>query len=253
MKVFKDYANYYDLFYEHKDYAKEVDYINRIIKKNNPEAKKILDLGCGTGKHLLHFAKSGYDTYGVDKSKTMLSVARKNCLTDKNLNIRLINGDIRDIELNQNFDVIVSLFHVLSYQITNSDIKSTFNVVKNYLSLNGLFIFDCWYGPAVLNLKPLVRINRFSSDGKRIIRITEPVTNYDTNVVEVNYQILVIDDITNKIEEINEKHKMRYFFIPEIELFLGEDFKIISVEEFLTGKKPSVNTWGVCFILKRIK
>ncbi|MGZ8883285.1 MAG: class I SAM-dependent DNA methyltransferase, partial [Nitrososphaeraceae archaeon] len=191
MKIFKDYANFYDLFYEHKDYAKEVDYINRIIKKNNPEAKKILDLGCGTGKHLLHFAKRGYDTYGVDKSKTMLSIANKNCQMDKNLNIKLINGDIRNIELSQNFDVVVSLFHVLSYQITNSDLKSTFDVVKKYLSLNGLFIFDCWYGPAVLNLKPLVRVNRFSSDGKRIIRITEPVTDYNTNVVEVNYQIFI--------------------------------------------------------------
>jgi hypothetical protein len=59
--------------------------------------------------------------------------------------------------------------------------------------------------------------------------------------------------MTSKTEEINEKHKMRYFFIPEIELFLGEDFKIILAEEFLTGKKPGVNTWGVCFVLKRIK
>ncbi len=253
MKVFKDYANYYDLFYEHKDYAGEVEYINRIIKKNNPGAKKILDLGCGTGKHLLHFAKNGYDTCGVDRSKKMLSVAGKNCLNCKGSNIKLINGDIRNIELNEKFDVVVSLFHVLSYQITNSDIKSTFDVVKNCLSSNGLFIFDCWYGPAVLNLKPLVRVNRFSSNGKRIIRISEPATNYDTNVVEVNYQILVIDDITNKIEEIDEKHEMRYFFIPEIESFSGKDFKIISVEEFLTGKKPSINSWGICFVLKRIK
>ena len=72
-------------------------------------------------------------------------------------------------------------------------------------------------------------------------------------MVEVSYQILVIDGKTNKIEEINEKHEMRYFFIPEIESFSGEDFKIISVEEFLTGKKPSINSWGVCFVLKRIK
>jgi SAM-dependent methyltransferase len=253
MKVFKDYANYYDLFYEHKDYAKEVDYINRIIKKNNSEAKKILDLGCGTGRHLLHFAKYGYNIHGVDQSKTMLSIAKKNCQIDKNSNIKLINGDIRNIELSQKFDVVVSLFHVLSYQITNSDLRSTFDVVKKCLSLNGLFIFDCWYGPAVLNLKPLVRVSRFSSNGKRIIRITEPVTNYSTNIVEVNYQILIIDDKTNKTEEISEKHKMRYFFIPEIELFSGKDFKIIFVEEFLTGKEPSVNTWGVCFVLKRIK
>ena len=51
MSVFKDYSNYYDLLYSDKDYEAEADYIDHLIQKNNPGAKTILNLGCGTGKH----------------------------------------------------------------------------------------------------------------------------------------------------------------------------------------------------------
>ena len=49
MKVFGNYGQYYNLIYEDKDYASEVDYIESLIRKNAPHARTILDLGCGTG------------------------------------------------------------------------------------------------------------------------------------------------------------------------------------------------------------
>ncbi|MEZ4822943.1 MAG: hypothetical protein R2942_11180 [Ignavibacteria bacterium] len=42
---------YYDLLYKSKNYKKETDYILKFIRKYKPDAKSILDLGCGTGRH----------------------------------------------------------------------------------------------------------------------------------------------------------------------------------------------------------
>jgi len=48
-KVFDAYSHYYDLLYRDKNYKAETDYICKNINELNPEAKSLLDLGCGTG------------------------------------------------------------------------------------------------------------------------------------------------------------------------------------------------------------
>jgi predicted TPR repeat methyltransferase len=48
-KVFNAFAKYYDLLYKEKDYTVEVDYIEKIIKNSRRDAKRILNIGSGTG------------------------------------------------------------------------------------------------------------------------------------------------------------------------------------------------------------
>ena len=60
MKVFSDYAQYYDLINQQKDYKQEVDYIISILNKFGPNAKHLLELGCGTGLHAINLAEKGY-------------------------------------------------------------------------------------------------------------------------------------------------------------------------------------------------
>jgi predicted TPR repeat methyltransferase len=81
MSVFdKYYAQFYDMLYKDKDYESESNYIISLIKKYNPEANSILDLGCGTGRHAELFSNKGFIVLGVDQSKYMLNEAmnRKN-------------------------------------------------------------------------------------------------------------------------------------------------------------------------------
>ena len=49
---FLNYAQYYDIFYQNKDYAAEADFVARVIKQHRPGAETLLDIGCGTGRHL---------------------------------------------------------------------------------------------------------------------------------------------------------------------------------------------------------
>ena len=78
MKQFGDlYSKYYDLLYEDKNYSGEVEYIDFLIKKNCQNAKTLLDMGCGTGKHAELLCEKGYKVHGIDLSQDMLKIANK--------------------------------------------------------------------------------------------------------------------------------------------------------------------------------
>ena len=247
--IFNEYASYYDLLYNDKNYKKEVDYINKIIKTNfNDKKIRILDIGCGTGLHANLLSSYGHEVVGIDLSEEMINLANKN----KTTNTKFYVADATNFKIDHKFDLILSLFHVFSYQNTNDKIQNYLTSIYNHLNYNGLFIFDFWYGPAVLNIKPSNKIKRLKNNNFTITRIAESITKPRENTVVINYELIIINEI-NTITTIHEKHIMRYFFEPEVDFYLTTlNFKIDKFEEWITSKTPSENTWGVCCICQKI-
>lgn len=256
MKVFSDYAQYYDLLNQQKDYKQEVDYITSLIDEYAPSANNLLDLGCGTGLHAIYLAKKGYCVSGVDQSQDMINVAMGRLKSLPSSFSNLVDfciGDIRTHSTIKSIDVILSLFHVISYQITNNDIIKSFSTVSKHLKSGGIFIFDCWYGPGVLSDKPYNRNKKFENDELIIDRKSTPKTYPERNQVDVHFDIKITNKQTGNSENIQETHKMRYLFNPEIEHFLKmNDLKLIHSEEWISGNKPDFNSWYVTFICERI-
>lgn len=246
-KVFDAYAEYYDLLYSDKDYAGEANYIHELIQQFAPKAKSILELGSGTGKHALLLAEKGYTVHGVERSDTMLAQAA--ALAAKDSRLTFTSGDLREARVGKRFDVVMSLFHVISYQASNHDLKAAFATVKEHLNPGGIVIFDCWYGPAVLTERPAVRVKRVSNDVIDVTRLVEPVLYPNENRVEVNYQVFIRNKKTDQVQEVRETHQMRYLFTPEIELLMAQaGCKVIAAQEWMTGKTPGCGTWGICFV-----
>ena len=254
MKEFKKYAQYYDLLYRDKDYSAEASYIHSLLQSHGSGISSLLELGCGTGKHALLLAEAGYDVHGVDASKSMLAEAnsRLNELSgDQAKKLSFCYGDIRDYRANLTFDAVISLFHVVSYQTKNADLRATFNTVKSHLNPGGIFVFDFWYGPAVLNDRPVTRIKRLENDVMHLTRIAEPEMFPNENRVAVDYEIFIRDKVSGDIERINETHSMRYLFAPEVDLLLREHgMQPIHSEEWMTGKPIGSDSWGACFVAR---
>ncbi len=253
MSIFGTYAQYYNLLYKDKDYAAEADYVHNLIARYRPEGKSLLDLGCGTGRHDILLAKKGYRITGVDMSDKMLAVANSQlaALSPDLYSPDFVHGDIRTVRLGKTFDIVTSLFHVISYQVSNEYLLATFETVKMHLRPGGIFIFDCWYGPAVLTDRPVVRIKRLEDQEISVTRIAEPVMHPNKNLVDVNYHIFVRDQATGDVKELQETHRMRYLFRPEIEFLLSETgMKVIEASEWMTAKEPGFDTWGVCFVVE---
>jgi len=245
--VFDFYSNYYDLFYNDKDYSKEVKYINSLLNQYGIMGNKILEFGSGTGKHGRLLSKNGYSVLGIERSEKMAQKAN-----EKGGFLSKV-GDIRSLNISDSFNAVLALFHVMSYQITNDDIIAVFKNAAKHLEPKGLFIFDVWYTPAVFFLKPEIRIKRMKNDNIEAVRIAEPDIIDDKNQIDVNYTIFVREKGNKQYEELSETHSMRHFTISEIDYLASYvGFKRVVAEEFLTGKNPSKESWGVCFILKKI-
>jgi len=252
MKNFYNYAKYYDQMYQDKSYLDEVNFIKEIFSTRENRVNTILDLGCGTGTHLNLLAEEGFSVTGVDLANEMIDQAKVKA-SKGNLAINFLVGDLRTIRLGIVFDAILSMFAVMSYQTNNSDLISAFVTARQHLNPGGLFIFDAWYGPAVLSQKPETRVKEFVIDNDRVIRIATPETVTIRNIVKVNYSILRVSG--NKIvDEVHEIHSMRYLFVPEVELLAEKSgFIVEKICPFLElGEIPDQNDWNVTWILKAI-
>ncbi len=151
----KSYAEQYDILYEDKDYAAECDLLERVFDKYDRRVQSILDIGCGTGNHSIPLAQRGYQVTGVDLSESMLERARQKAGDG---NPVFVQGDARKVNLHQTFDAVLMMFAVLGYQLSNDDVLAALRTVRQHLKPGGLFVFDVWYGPAVLSIRPGDRV-----------------------------------------------------------------------------------------------
>ena len=253
--VFDAYARYYDLLYRDKDYAAEAKYVASLVRKHAPRAARVLELGCGTGAHAEHLARMGYSVHGVDLSETMLAgaAARKAGLpADLARRLSFGKGDVRTVRTGETYDAVISLFHVMSYQTTNADLAAAFGTAAAHLAPGGLFLFDFWYGPAVLAQVPEERVKRLEDDDIRVTRIAKPAMRANENVVDVNYSVSIEVKASGQMQEVRETHAMRYLFVPEIEQYL-EPGKWAETTTFgWLGHEPlSKEHWSGCALAIR--
>ena len=216
MDNFSKYADYYNLLYKNKDYNNEVEYLLSIINKHSTDYNSLLDLGCGTGNYTFIFEKHGFSNItGIDLSSNMINIANENKVIN-NSNITFIEQNIVSFFTEKKYDVIISMFDVISYLTENSDLIKLFNFIKNGLSEKGIFIFDFWYGPGVLTSLPETRYKIFENENIKVNKASLPKIHYASNLVDVNFEICTLDKKTRKYEEFKELHRMRYFFKNEL-------------------------------------
>lgn len=217
MKVFDAYAAYYDLLYRDKAYGQEAGYVLGLLADHGIERGSLLELGCGTGRHAEHFASLGFEIHGIDFSPTMIDQAQMR-FARANQSARFEVGDIRSVRLQREFDSVVSMFHVFSYQSTNDDLDRAFQTAALHLRRHGALIFDFWHGPGVLTERPAVRVKEMSDDRVELIRIAEPRFLASENCVDVHYRVVLTERSTGMTHRLEETHRMRYLFLPEIRL-----------------------------------
>lgn len=223
MSIFGDYARYYNVLYQNKEYAAETEFILGCLKRYGNMPATLLDLGCGTGRHALEMARRGVSVTGVDMSATitMLEMGRQLQAASPDLPAgvlppQLQEGDARTVRLGKRFDAVTSLFHVMSYQNTEEDALAVMETARQHLKPGGLFLFDFWYGPGVLTDPPTDR-NRIMEDAHtKVCRHAHPVHRVNDNLVDVHYSIELMDKSTEARSSLHEVHKMRYWFLPEL-------------------------------------
>lgn len=112
----------------------------------------ILELGCGTGRVLLHLAQAGYETIGIDKSRSMLSYLQQNLPKELKPLPKLVQSDMSAFRLAIRFPLILLPCNTLS-TLSNSVRKKTIENVARHLVKGGCYSFSI-PNPAALNRLP---------------------------------------------------------------------------------------------------
>lgn len=144
--LFENYAGKYDQESFVQGTLGECDFIEKEISCN--KALKILDIGCGTGRHSIELTRRGYKVIGVDLSDSQLARAREKAM-EAGLNIDFRKQDARNLPFDNEFDLALMLceggFPLMETDEMNFEIlKSASRSLKNggkfiFTTLNGLF------------------------------------------------------------------------------------------------------------------
>jgi len=256
MAAFGAYAQFYDALYQDKDYAAECDFLEQIFTcYAQAPIRTILDLGCGTGGHALPLAQRGYEVTGIDRSERMLVAAQAKTSSMEHSNVPTFQrGDIRDLDLGQTFDAVIAMFAVISYQTTTKDLVAAFRTARRHLALGGLFVFDCWFGPAVLTQRPTDRYKVVEGDGERIIRFASPTLDVLRHTVRVDYKVLRLKG-NQVVDELDEAHPMRYLFPQETAYFLKTNgFKVVHMCPFMKLACPLTDReWNMTVVAMAVE
>jgi ubiquinone/menaquinone biosynthesis C-methylase UbiE len=134
-------ARYYDAIYSFKDYASASQQLHDLISRHHPGAETLLDVGCGTGRHL-EYLKAHYQVAGLDISSEMLDVARRRCP-----DVPFYQKDMIDFNLRQSFDVVTCLFSAIGSVKTVENLERALFSMASHLSSRGLLIVEPWFSP----------------------------------------------------------------------------------------------------------
>ncbi|MCJ7649889.1 MAG: class I SAM-dependent methyltransferase [Candidatus Lokiarchaeota archaeon] len=181
--MYDNFAEIYDLIYEFLDYEKTAKKIKKLILKiKKTKENTLLDMACGTGKHL-SYLKKDFKCTGVDISDQMLDVARKN-YTD----IRFIQADMMELDLKEKFDAITCLFSSIGYVKTYKNLKKTIHNFANHLKQGGVIIIEPWLTKSNA-IDGLASMTTYESDEFKIARQCVTKIEEDVSRFVMHYMI----------------------------------------------------------------
>ena len=217
------FAKYYDKIYEFKDYEKEAEVVSTLIKKHQlSDGNKLLDLGCGTAKHLKYLTE--YDCTGIDLSEELLEIAKTNVP-----GAQFICADMRCFHTGEKYDVIISLFSSIGYLTAIEDLRKVIQKSFMHLKTGGVFIFEPWISPELFSAR--TTLNTIEEEGNKIVRLISSSRKDHISVLDIHWLIAEVDQ---QILHFSEKHEMGLFSKESIsEVLESENFKVIYRDDLL--------------------
>ena len=269
MSIFrKNYSKIYNILYSTKNYRSEVNYIIKLLNKFNLK-KSILDLGCGTGKHLEYFINKNYKVTGVEKNTFMINQANK--IVKK----YIIKSNIENLSLKNKFYIVLSLFNVIGYFNSDQSLNKFFKTVSYHLKKGGIFICDFWFTPAINYIKPNRRIKYFYHKNFSIKKISKPKI-MPNNIIDIKFNFIYkikskktlnLKKNFRAAEARNEKpklypsnnfsfsenHKIRHFSLKELVFYANKfGMNYVSSYAMLKNSLPSKKFWSSCIVFQKI-
>ena len=196
-------AHVYDLLYSFKDYEAEARDLVALIRGRDPDARSLLDVACGTGKHLELLRASFPDVAGVDLDEGLLAIARQR-LPD----VPLTMADMRTVDVGRTFDAVTCLFSSVGYLCDAGELASAIGRMAAHLAPGGVLVVDGWVRPDAWWPGTHVQALAETADGVAAARVARTWREGDRSVLDMRYLIATADD---GFAQERERHELTLF------------------------------------------
>ena len=211
-QLFENYAESYDNEHFTQGTLGECDFLEREISSD--KSLKILDIGCGTGRHSVELAKRGYNVTGIDLSECQLAKARRKAV-DAGVSVEFFQADARELKFENEFDLAIMLCEGgFSLMETDEMNYAILRGAAGSLRSGGKFIFTCLNG-----LFPLFHsVKEFMDNAAAAAEQGEACSSYEKMAFDLmtfrqKGQVAFVDD---SYAEILLDSNERYYIPSEI-------------------------------------
>ncbi len=220
--LFENYARKYDQEPFVQGAMGECDFIELEIHRD--KSSKIIDIGCGTGRHAIELTKRGYTVTGVDLSEDQIKRAREKA-QEAGVSIDFQTQDARNLAFDGEFDLAIMLCEG-GFPLMETD-EMNFEILKNVakaLRNNGKFIFTTLNG-----LFPLYHnVKEFYTESGGSKNVTYASTTFNLMTFRDHNDVTFEDDLGNK----KDLHCNERYYVPSEITWLLKSLRFKTIDIF---------------------
>jgi ubiquinone/menaquinone biosynthesis C-methylase UbiE len=228
--MFAETPELYDAIYgSFKDYEAESARIAELLRQRIGNARKVLDVACGTGEHARWLQQEhGYLVEGLDLEPGLVAIARS-----KLPESRFWIGDMAAFELDTKFDAILCLFSSIGYLLSLDRVEQALRCFRRHLTPEGIVIVEPWFEPEAWT-PGRITVRQSDSGAPHVVRMAHSTVDGRTSKVEFHYLIGSESGIEHRVEH----HELGLFEHEELAArFIAAGFAEIELDdEGLTGR-----------------
>jgi SAM-dependent methyltransferase len=200
--VFDKSVDLYDALYRaaEKDYRAEADEVLRRVAAAGVRPASLLDVACGTGGHLQHFAAQAR-CVGIDVDPEMVAAARTRCP-----GARIEVADMVDFDLGEQFDVVTCLFSSIGYAGTTDRLGAAVASMARHLLPGGVLTVEPWFQPDAWRVGHL---SALFVDEPELKAARLAVAEREDDVAVLDFHYLVLR--RTGVEHFTERHELTLF------------------------------------------
>jgi ubiquinone/menaquinone biosynthesis C-methylase UbiE len=231
LNIFNEMGEDWETIVNARDTQKESAFIQRVLRKS----LTILDLCCGTGRHSIILHKRGLNIIGLDLSKNLLAIAKRN-MKQERMEIPFVRADMRHLPFrNQVFDDVICMFTSFGYLPFESEDTKSFKEVRRTIRKNGKFLLD------VANINHIIKIFKEKEWAEYEPFYMLEKRSLDLQQSRLTSQWTIIRKDTNEVRSL--QHNVRLYSFNKLKQMLNEGgLKFKEVYGGYDGKKFSFDS-----------